>query len=168
MDKSDMKYAFEFIEKKLKGQKNVTIMAHQNKRVWGVLTELFDSGKDMYVFNEERYHIKYNPSTPTLGNRSTTPEFVVKKVTKTSTFDADEAFAKQEITIRDWMGGIDSEKVKEIPLGENPFVAEGDIEDEVAEMVRVILINTNYNVMVQRQDTGDVTIWIDDKRFQQR
>ena len=164
MNKSEMKSVMESIEKKLKGQKSFSCMAYSNKPAWDVLDELYQGGHESFDFNGVRYVLKYNPSVGTIGNRTSTPEYVVKRQTSKSIFDADQVLAHKEITVRDWMGG--DSRVEKCGLVSNKLPLESN--KDITSVVTVILTNTDYNVMVQRHDTGDATIWIDNKRFGQR
>ena len=168
MNKSDMKSAMESINKKLQNQKNVSYMAHDNKLVWGVLEEMWRDDKRQYMFNGVHYNFTYNPSHTTHGNRSTTPDFTVSRYSKKEMLDADEILAKKEIQVLDFRGG--TERLKETLLMENDGKYIFPLEDNksITTIVGIILLNTNYNILIQHHDTGDVTIFIDNYRFQQR
>lgn len=159
-----MKSVMESIEKKLKGQKTFSAMEHSNVPAWNVLKELYDGGHESIDFNGVRYVLSFHPSTTDhLSHRSTTPEFQVKRQTTKSIFDVDQVLAHKEIEVRDWMGG---DPAKKCGLVSNKLPLES--MKDITSVVMVILTNTKYNVMVQRHDTGDATIWVDDKRFTQR
>ena len=159
MNKSETKDVMERIEKKLKGQKSVCYMEHQNKPAWDVLNELYSSGHGLFEFNLKRYEISYHPSKPSAGNTSTTPAFEVKLYKPETIFDVDAVLAKKEITVRSFHGGVQEGYENPIQLINN---------DTVIGVVEDIYEDTDLNIMIQRHDTGDVTIWTDTKRFTTR
>jgi len=164
MNKSEMKSVMESIEKKLQGQKHYTCMAHGNTLAWDVLDEIYKSGQTKFVFNGVHYDITFNPSHTTHGNRSTTSEYVVTRYSAKTMFDADELLAKKEITVRHFHGG--KVPMEKMGMQDQPydFVSQGIL----MEIINQIYLNSKYNIMIQRHDTGDVTIWVDEKRFNQR
>jgi hypothetical protein len=163
LNKSEVKMVMEQIEKKLQGQKSITIMEHDNKPAWNVLRELWNDKRKQFVWNNCTYNMQYNPAHETIGNRSSTPEFSISKFTKKETFDVDELMSKKEIRVRDWTGA-DAAKMCGLVTDVVPLESLKD----VTSIVTIIMTNTNLNVMIQRHDTGDVTIWVDNKRFTQR
>ena len=160
MDKSEMKSVMEKIEKKLKGKATATFMEHTQKYMWKVLQKIFADGHRQYEFNGVRYNLDYVPSLATPTSVATFPEFRVSRFSKHDLFNADTVLAKKEITVRGWacapMEGY-----------ENPIQLIDD--DQLFAVVRELYNNNpQYNLMIQRHDTGDVTIWTDTKRFTQR
>jgi len=163
LNKSEVKMVMEQIEKKLQGQKAMTVLEYSNKPAWSVLRELWNDGRKQFIFNDATYRIQFNPSHTTIGNRSSCDEFLVSRFTKKETFDVDELMSKKEIRVRDWTGA-DAAKKCGLVSDVLPFES---IKD-VTIIVTIIMTNTDLNVMIQRHDTGDVTIWVDNKRFTQR
>jgi len=169
MNKSEMKSVFEGVEKKLKSNKTTSFMAHDNKPAWSVFNEMWENGQRRYTFNETEYRFVYHPSHPTIGNRSSTAEFEVVRSTKKELLDADAILAKKEIRVVDYRGG-NTKRLEETLLmnkdGEYVFPLEDN--KSINTIVGIILQNTKYNIMISHHDTGDVTIAIDNYRFQQR
>lgn len=163
LNKSEVKMVMEQIEKKLQSQRAMTVLEYQNKPAWNVLREMWNDGRKQFIFNNATYRIQFNPSHTTIANRSSCDEFTVSRFTAKETFDVDELMSKREIHVRDWTGG---DAAKKCGLSDNTF--EYDEMDKLISVIRVIMTNTDLNIMIQRHDTGDVTIWVDDKRFTQR
>lgn len=154
-----MKSVMESIEEKLKTKKIFTCMEYNNISAWRVLSGMYDKGHRSYEFNGVRYDIEYSPTHPTIGNRSSTPEFEVRKQTAETIFNADDVLAKNEINIAHFHGGQPNGFEEPIPL---------ESVDDILNIVKHFYEKTNLNIMIHRQSTGDVTIWLDDKRFSQR
>jgi len=163
LNKSEVKMVMDRIEKKLQSQKSMTII-EENNPAWNVLRELWNDNRKQFVWNNSTYNMQYHPSvTDSLSNRSSTPEFTICRYTKKETFDVDELMSKKEIRVRDWTGA-DAAKMCGLVSDTIPYESLKD----VTSIVTVIMTNTDLNVMIQRHDTGDVTIWVDNKRFTQR
>ena len=164
MNKSEMKSVMESIEKKLQGQKSVSYMGHSNKAAWRVLQEMWDNNQRQFVFNGVHYNFTYNPSHETHGNRSTTANFTVSRYSKKEMFNADEVLARKEIEVRHFHGGITKE-LEQLGLDKPISILDNG---SILDVVGTIYDNTELNIMIQRHDTGDVTIWTDNKNFRQR
>ena len=162
MNKSEMKSVFETIEKKLQGEKTYSFMEHTNIPAWRVFEEMKKHNNRQYVFNGVTYTFEYVPSHTTMGNRSTTAEFVVTRSTAKEVFDADQMLSIKEVEIRDWMGG--DKRIGELDYNSKQKY----LINELMMIVNHIYDNTSYSIMIDRHNTGDVTVWIDDKRFKQR
>ncbi len=168
LDKSEVKYAMEKIAKKLQGQKSMTIREHENKAAWNVLRELLNDKKKQFVWNDITYNLEYHPSTSTIENRSSTYEFTVTKHSAKEVYDLDVLLAKKEIKVVDWRGGTERLDGLGLDKRDGKYVY---LNDDVVlnQIIEAIINNSAYNIMILRHDdTGDVTVAIDNHRFQQR
>jgi hypothetical protein len=167
MNKSEVLTTMKHIEKKLKNNLTVSFMEHTNVTPFRVLYEMWIEDKRQFLYEGVQYNFVYNPFHTTHGNRSTTPEFEVKRYSKKEMYDVDELLKNKEIEVRDWMGGTN--RIDQCGLDklndEYKYPYEKMVLNQILE---AIMDNTNYSVMIDRYGTGDVVVWIDDKRFKQR
>jgi hypothetical protein len=168
MNRSNLKYTCEKIELQLNKPKVEVIgfMRHQNKIEYDVLEEIWKD-QDHFTYKGIKYTIKFKPSIQTIGNRFSTAEFEVTKYKKKEkhTLDVDEILSNNVITVADWLGG--TERIsKFLPIdGQTEYEYD---RETLSDIIDLILDTTDYNIMIQRHDSGDITVFIDHKRFTQR
>lgn len=164
--KADLIEFFQFIEKKQKKDK-VTSFSSWHSKPYSDHTEtvkfIYENNK-RFVYNEQEYQIEWHPARAGRGGQDEgSPEtFNISMVTKANLFDADSYLNKKVCRVADYRGG--AERVKKIGY-------EVDIEYPIEDMLKIVgkCYETGFNVMILRQaTTGDVIIYIDNHKFQQR
>lgn len=166
ISKVDLIEFFKFVEKKQKNEK-VTSFSQWHSKPYDEHTPtvqfIYEKGK-RFVYNEQEYQIEWHPARAGRGGQDEgSPEtFNVSMVTKANLFDADSYLNKKVCRVADYRGG--DARVKKVGY-------EVDTEYPIEDMLEIVskCFDAGFNVMVQRQaTTGDVTVWIDNHRFQQR
>ena len=173
MNKSEIKEFCEFVEKKLKNAKGISFDEWSSSPFDKLtpVTKYFYSNGRKFTYNDQEYIISFTPARSGRGgmDEGSPDSYEVQKLTKQNSFNVNDLLARKEITIRDWMGGesrIDDCSLTRIN-GEYRYAFKEN-DAVLPQIIESIMKNTTYNIMIQRHDIGDITVWIDDKRFTQR
>lgn len=163
LNKENLKEFCEFIQKELKEKKVVSFSDWHSKPYAAktpIVAALYKKART-FTFNSQEYLITFSAATSGMGGQSqgSPDDYTITKFNESDSLDVDELLSKREITIRHFHGGVAKDFEEPIPL---------DNVDDILRIVKYYYEETKLNVMVHRQSTGDVTVWLDDKRFTQR
>jgi hypothetical protein len=163
LSKHEIKNFCEFVEKQLK-KKDVVAFSGWHTEPFGRMTStaagLYARART-YTFNEREYIISYSAARKCRGGMDEgSPEtYTIKRLSKSLRLDVDNLLSSTEINVRHFHGGQPKGFEEPIPLN--------GVYD-VLRVVRHFYEKTDLNIMIHRQSTGDVIVWVDEKRFQQR
>lgn len=168
VNKTQLKEFFNKVETHLKSNKNVYFSG------WGSTSGFTDEDletiqkiaekNDSFTYNGNTYLIKFSRHTSGRGgmDEGTPDEWTVTLKKDETTFDADNFFAQKTFKIRDWLTG--DERIKKMG-----YDTETDYPiDDLWEVSCEIFDGFGLNTMQYRLESGDVILFIDDKRFTQR
>jgi hypothetical protein len=163
LSKQEIKEFCEFVEKKLKSNDYVSFSgwhSEPNRKMTPIAAAFYAKART-FTFNDHEYIIEHSSATSGRGGMDEgSPEtYTVKILSKSNRLDVDDLLSKKEVVVRHFHGG----EVKDF---ERPFPLNS--VQSVLNVVEDLYDNTDYNIMVYRQKTGDVTVWVDEGRFTQR
>lgn len=164
MNKSEIKNAFEVIERNLKTRRS-SVFFDNGDTIYKTLKEIHNTYGTIYEYNSNKYEITFNRSGG-IDETYSSDSFVVRHYLpkQIEIFNVDELLLQKEINVRSWMGN--GNDIKACGIETTAFSYNDN--QSIVNIVSTILDKSKFNVMIQRHESGDVTIWIDTKRFTQR
>ena len=163
MDKKKLKEFFEFVEKKLSKEKTNVGFSTWHIEPYNGFVDVVQSvvaRSNTYIFNEQQYLITFSAARNGMGGMSEgSPDtWTVKKIVKEEIFNGDDFLEKNTFGIYDWKNG--TKRVEK--LGYNTTL-DYELKDlfEIAETI----FDSGYNIQIVKQNSGNVTLMIDDKNF---